>query len=448
MSSRPLKERIFEEASAIIRLRAADSTEVVIESGRTSSMRFAGSSFHQGGVKTDCAVYIRAILGRKIGVASTNSLERSALVHCLDRALRIAEHVSEEEFPLLLPGPSAYADIGSYFDSTASMDDGQKVSVISEGFRRGEASGVLHSGILFTAVGEIAVFNTNGVEAYHPYTSAFLSSISTREGSSGFCSALSKDISSIDILEVMEESADSCLKGMAPRDIAPGVYRVLLEPPAVCELIHWLAYTGFGAKNYHEGSSFMSGRLGERITGENVTIYDDGTDPRGMAVPFDLEGVGKKMTMLIERGVARGVVYDTFTSAFDRRGSTGHAPFPEDPEGPLPDHLFMERGSCPRSEMVERLGAGIVVKSFHYVNGLLNPRQTLMTGMTRHGTFYVDNGKVPYPVRPLRFTENIMEAFGRIEEISREVRVFPNHDLPLSSITVPYLLIDGFRFTG
>ncbi|MBI5826456.1 MAG: TldD/PmbA family protein [Deltaproteobacteria bacterium] len=411
-------------------------------------MRFAGSSFHQGGVKTDCAVYIRVILGRKIGVASTNSLERSALVHCLDRALRIAEHVSEEGFPLLLPGPSVYADIGSYFVSTASMDDAEKVSVISEGFKRGEALGVLHSGILSTSVGEIAVFNTNGVEAYHPYTSAFLSSISTGEGSSGFSSALSKDISSIDILDVMEESADSCLKGMAPRDLATGVYRVLLEPPAVCELLHWLAYIGFGAKNYHEGSSFLSGRLGEKITGENVTIYDDGADPRGMAVPFDLEGVGKRKTMLIERGAASGVVYDTFTASLDGRGSTGHAPFPEDPEGPLPDHVFMEGGSCPRSEMVERLGEGIVVKSFHYVNGLLNPKQTLMTGMTRHGTFYVDNGKVLYPVRSLRFTENILEAFGRIEEISREVKVFPNHDLPLSSITAPYLLIDGFRFTG
>ena len=307
---------------------------------------------------------------------------------------------------------------------------------------------MLASGALSTESGSLFVFNSNGVEASHKYTSAHLSVISTKEGQSGIRIELSKDISGIDIPGAMIESASRCIEAQSPREAAPGAYRVLLEPPAVAELLYWLSYTGFGAKNFHEGTSFLSGKIGEQVTGPAVTIFDDGADPVGLSVPFDMEGVAKKRLLIIENGVARGVAYDSFTASAEGAVSTGNAPFPEETEGPMPDHIFMEPGEQNPEELLEKLGTGILVRSFHYVNGLLNPAESLMTGMTRHGAFFVEDGRVRYAVSPMRFTENIMKAFERIDGVSSATGLLPNHGFSLSSISAPHLLIDGFKFTS
>jgi PmbA protein len=448
MNDKDLKDRVSEEARRIISARAADAVEVVVNNAHASTVRFASSTFHQGGSSVDSTVYIRVISGRKVGVASVNSLERDALKGCLKRAVEIAERVKEEPFAVALPGRQAYPEIDSYFETTTAMTFDEKASMLSKGFKRAGALGVLASGSLTTDTGSLFVFNSNGVEASHQYTSAHLSVVSTKEGQSGIKIELSKDISKIDIPSTMIESARRCLAAQSPREISPGAYRVLLDPPAVAELLYWLSYTGFGAKNFHEGTSFLSGKLGERVTGPMVTIYDDGTDPRGLCMPFDMEGVAKKRLPIIEKGVARGIAYDSFTASAEGVVSTGNAPFPEETEGPMPDHIFMEPGRESTEELLERLGTGIVVRSFHYVNGLLNPAESLMTGMTRHGAFFVEDGRIRYPVSPMRFTENIMKAFERIVGVSLATELLPNHGFPLSSISAPHILIDGFNFTS
>lgn len=443
-----LKDRILEEAKEVIGSDGADAIEVVVNRTSTNLLRFSGSFFHQGVSCSDCGIFIRAIIGKKVGVACTNRFDKASLKECLRQAVSIAEHVKEEPFLIKLPSHSSYSEINSYFEPTASITDKEKVSILSKGFKEASKYGAAQSGAFTTVTGELAVLNSNGIVAYHPYTTAHLNIVSTKEDASGARSGLEKDLSALDIRRLMSESVERCLAAAAPKEIEPGAYRAILEPAAVSELIHWLSYTGFGSKNFHEGTSFLSGRLGRKITGENVTIYDDGLDPQGLSVPFDMEGVPKKRLKLIDKGIASGVVYDTFTAALEGKRTTGHAPFPEEPEGPLPDHIFMEGGDARSGDMTEILGKGILVKSFHYVNGLVNPKETVMTGMTRHGTFFVENGKVKYPVRSLRFTENVIKAFGRIVAASKETELFPNNSFQLSSITAPYLLIDGFNFTS
>lgn len=444
-----LHDKIFEECEEIIKEGEADSIDVPVDHSRSNVIRFAGFVFHQGVTESDCKAYIRVLVGKKVGVASTNKLNREDLRKCLRKALDIAEHIKEEPFQLSLPaGPLSYSALNSYYESTASMTNDEKVSILSMGFKDARASGVSQSGAFTTTVGELAVLNSKGVRAYHPYTAAFLSVVSTLDDGSGLKTALCKDVSDIDVIGVMNDSAGRCILASSPKAIEPGAYRVILEPPAVAELVQWLSYIGLGAKSFQEGTSFLSGRLDEKVTGDNVTLYDDGLNPLGMSVPFDMEGVSKKKMMLIEKGVARGVAYDSFTSALEGKRTTGHSSFPEDAEGPLPGHLFMERGNLKASKMIEMLDRGILVKSFHYVNGLINPKDTVMTGMTRHGTFFVDKGKIKHPVHSLRFTENVIKAFERIRAISEDVEIFPNQGFSLSSITVPYLLIDGFNFTS
>lgn len=450
MNENELKERVFDEAQRLLRAGAAgaDAVEVVVSSTLSSTVRFASSVFHQGSSCSDAEVFVRVVSGRRVGVASVNSLERGDLEGCLRRALETAGRARPEPFDVALPGAQEYPQVDSYFEQTASMTYGEKAALLSEGFRRAARNRALVAGSLSTEAGSLFVFNSNGVEAFHPYTAAHLSVVAARDAQSGLGMGMTKDISRMDIPATVEEASLRCAEALSPRDFAPGACRVLLEPPAVAELLYWLSYTGFGAKTFHDGTSFMSDRLGEAVTGPLVTICDDGADPRGLSMPFDMEGVAKRRLPIIDRGVAQAVAYDSFTAAVAGMAPTGNAPFPEDTEGPMPDHIFMAPGEEAAAAMLERLGTGVLVRSFHYVNGLLDPSESLMTGMTRHGAFFVKDGKVRYPVRQMRFTENIMKAFEKIEAVSAETGLLPNHGFALSSISAPHLLIDSFNFTS
>jgi predicted Zn-dependent protease len=233
-----------------------------------------------------------------------------------------------------------------------------------------------------------------------------------------------------------------------PIDVAPGVHDVLLQPAAVKEILEWLAFTAFGARSILDGTSPLAGRVGEAVFGENVTIVDDpisadgGSTPR----PFDGWGVPSRPVVLVEGGVARGCVSDTITAARLGAPSTGHGPDPGDEDDPVPAHLRLAAGDAPRESLVARLERGLVVTRFHYVNGLLDTRRALMTGLTRDGVYRVEDGRVAGAARNLRWTQSIIEAFGRIEAISRETELVPTWWSAGSAFRVPALLVRGWTF--
>jgi predicted Zn-dependent protease len=162
----------------------------------------------------------------------------------------------------------------------------------------------------------------------------------------------------------------------------------------------------------------MSGRIGEKLVGDNITIWDDATDPRQRAVPFDWEGVAKRKVTMIEKGIARGPVYDSYTAHKEGRTSTGHGFPAPNTWGPAPTHLFLAPGEATLSEMIAATERGLLVTRFHYTN-VVHEKQTIFTGMTRDGTFLIENGKVARPVRNLRFTQSILAALSDVEMIGR-----------------------------
>ncbi len=205
-------------------------------------------------------------------------------------------------------------------------------------------------------------------------------------------------------------------------------------------MIGGLAYMGFGAMAFQEGRSFMCGRVGEQIVGANITIWDDATDPRQMAFPFDWEGVPKRKVMLIENGVARGVAYDSHTAHKEGRQSTGHAFPAPNPYGPMPTHLFLAAGEAALDDMIASTGRGILVTRFHYTN-VVHEKQTIFTGMTRDGTFLIEGGRVARPVKNLRFTQSIVDALNNVEMVGRE-------GVLVEYAFVPALKVSRFSFTS
>jgi predicted Zn-dependent protease len=238
----------------------------------------------------------------------------------------------------------------------------------------------------------------------------------------------------------------TCAESQNPKEIGEGQYDVVITPYALDSLMNWLSYIGFGADPFQEGRSFMSGKLGEGIMGENISIWDDGLDPRGLPLPFDFEGVPKQRVSMVDKGTAKAVVYNSLTAKKEGKASTGHALPPDEEVSALPLNIFFSTGDSTQDEMIASLDKGLYVRRFHYVNGFLEPKRALFTGMTRDGTFYVENGKIKYPVKNLRFTHSMLDAFSNVELLSKETK------LQLSgwmgAAVLPALKIKGFNFSG
>jgi predicted Zn-dependent protease len=212
-------------------------------------------------------------------------------------------------------------------------------------------------------------------------------------------------------------------------------------------MMFYLGYLGLGAQSMQENRSFMSGRIGQKITGNNITIWDDGFDPRGVMFPFDYEGVPKQKVMLIEEGIARGVVYDTASAQREvGQVSTGHGLPAPNTMGPIPTSLFMKPGVATHEEMIASTKKGIWVTRFHYVNPV-HPVKAILTGMTRDGTFLIEDGKITRPLKNLRFTQSILEAFSHAEMLGRDLKMI-KMGFGSFATCAPAAKINGFTFTG
>jgi predicted Zn-dependent protease len=208
-------------------------------------------------------------------------------------------------------------------------------------------------------------------------------------------------------------------------------------------MVNYMSYLGFSAQALQEGRSFM--RLGEQLVGPEITIWDDARDPSGIPVPFDFEGVPKQRLEIITQGVARAVAYDSYTAGREPgRVSTGHALPAPNSFGPVPHNLFLAPGSTPRRELGRSIQRGLWVTRFHYVNPV-HPLKAILTGMTRDGTFLIENGEITRPVKDLRFTQSILEALSGVAAIGRETRLSGGF---FGGVRVPALHLRRFRFTS
>jgi predicted Zn-dependent protease len=225
----------------------------------------------------------------------------------------------------------------------------------------------------------------------------------------------------------------------------------VLDALAVAELMEWLGMIGLGARELEQGMSPLSGRLGERLTSEAFTITEDPLGPHSFAAPFDREGVARRQVPLVRAGVAQAVVHDRATAARAGVGSTGNAcpPGGFSSGGPTPASLVVSGGSASGvDELVAGISRGLYVRRLHYVNGLLEPRRAVMTGLTRDGTFLVEGGKVTKPIESMRFTESLLEALERSDGITTERVVVPNWWSAGGSVAAPAIRVRGLCFSS
>jgi predicted Zn-dependent protease len=410
--------------------------------------RFAHGAIHQDLFQERVGVTVRVLDRRRAGVASTERLDAEGLRRCARAAQEIARHAKPlETVPSLPAGPKVRAT-QEYAAATARLSAAACVARLRELFQICRGGGAELAGSLLTGEDAWAVVNSAGASCSSVSTVAAAKLVTMYRRLSGYASGVHRDVTRLDLEELLKRSLRQSLHRQDPVALPLGAYEVILEPEAVADLVDWLGYTAFGAKNLQERTSCLAGRLGEKLMHPSVTIADDGTDPRLLRLPFDLEGTPKRKVLLIDRGVAAGVVYDTTYGARFGRPSTGHAVALDDVEGPLPSHLTMAPGRVPAAELVRGCKRGLLIPRFHYVNGLLNPREALMTGLTREGTFLIEDGKPVAPVATLRFTQSILEAFRRVLGISKERRLVADPSSGGGCALMPAVRLAAFHFTG
>jgi predicted Zn-dependent protease len=331
------------------------------------------------------------------------------------------------------------------FETTRAASPEQRAGGVRTIVELARGRGFQAFGAFSTETTELAVANSLGVWAYHPMTTADLNTVVMSDDGSGYANAVSGDVARIDPEAVARRAVDLCARNCRQADLAPGEYEVLLEPPAVAEMLEFLGFEGFNGLAVEEQRSCLSGRFGERLVGPNVSIWDDGHDRRGLVLPFDFEGVPKRRVVFFDRGVATEAVYDSYTAHKAGRLSTGHALPAPNTYGPVPINMIMANGDAPsREAMLGTMQRGVWVTRFWYVN-LLHPISMTLTGMTRDGTFLVQNGEVVGAVKNLRFTQSVIEALNHVRALSADVALQRTW---IGSTLAPALHVGRFTFTG
>lgn len=431
-------------ADTVLSASAADQTEVLVLASHTALTRFANNYIHQNVEQQDTDIRVRVVLGKKIGVAGTNDPSPDGIARVVERAMELARHQKPNEDFRSLPGPQPVTPVQGWSEATARCGPEERAHVVAQICDAAQRAGLTAAGAFRTAAAEVAVANSLGVWAYHRDTTADINTVVMGETSSGHAERWTMDVSEIDGEAVAAEAVDRALRSANPQALEPGDYEVVLLPYAVADLLDFFAYLSFGAQAFQEKRSFMSGRIGERVMGENITIWDDGLAPGTIPQPFDFEGVPKRRVTFIEEGIARDVVWDSYTAGKEGRDSTGHALPAGNTFGPVPSNMFLKPGDATLDDMIADVKRGVFVSRFWYTRPV-HPLHVIVTGMTRDGTFLIENGKIVAPVKNLRFTQGYVEAMNHVDLIGRETMLTQ----AIAGVSrVPALKIRKWSFTG
>ena len=451
---------ILKSALKYAKAKKPDFVDFLLLSWDSSVTRVANSQIHQNVAETEATLAVDVIHNLRIGSASTNVLTEEAIHRAIDIAFNSTLHKAQLPGPLRLDSFSRGTKNGLFSDKTAGYTPQDRAKVIQKLIQGAKSENLITSAKFHTGTGEIAVANSLETLAYTSFTDANLSVILTGANDSAYGSIASADIVDLNFESFSENLISKCrLQNKKPVDVFAGkkpgeelYFDVILEPAAVCEWIDFLSYTGFNGLSYHEEESFLCGKLGKKVMKENITIWDDGNNPAGYVLPFDLEGTPKSPVYFVENGIARNVAYDGLLAAKANAKSTGHSLGAGQRHlGAFPLNLYVAGDDQSLDYMIASSEEPtIYVTRFHYTN-IADARHVVLTGMTKDGTFLVQGGEVVAPVANLRYLQSVVEALNQVEMLSDPVLV---HDpdvygalLPSSGV-VPAMKIQKVRFIG
>ncbi len=422
---------------------AADGARVNINSGSRGNTRFAVNQVSTGGDNFDTAVTVTAYVGRRSAASTTNQLDDASLTQAVATAERLARLAPED--PEFLPElePQQYESARNWSEATAALDPQGRADAVRAITAPATHGGLLSTGYLDTRAAASAVANTKGLFAYTRSTaSALTTTVRTTDGTgSGWAGASHHDWSRIDATALGARAAEKARASHTPVAIEPGRYTVVFEPTAVGNLVQFIA-NALNARAADEGRSFFSkqgggNKIGSKVVDERVTILSDPFDADVAGNPFTNEGLPTRRSVWIENGVVRNLNYDRYWA--QKKGVSPTA---------SGGSLKMSGGSSTMEEMIASTPRGLLVTRFWYLRPV-DQRTILYTGLTRDGTFLIENGKITRAVKNLRFNDSPVFMLNNLEALGQPVRVSASEDGgPGQAIMVPPLKVRDFNFTS
>jgi PmbA protein len=425
----------------LAQLRDAEA-EVTVVSSHRALTRFTDQVVHQNVDVNDTNVRVRVIIDGRTGVASTNVLDDANLAQTALQARELARFAPREPLatqvaePADIPTPS-----GAWHDSVATATPDDRAEIVAETFAT-VPNDAWSAGYVSTSSSGVTIATSRGARLSFDGTDCAINVKITAHDSSGFAERYSTDVAALNGQTAGTLAAEKARASANPRSVEPGDWTVILEPAAFGELIAFLA-SHFGAQSYAEGSSFLSGRLGEMVMAPAITIRDDFRHPLHPDMPFDWEGSPKTAVTLIDRGRANAIVTDRAYAQKLARHNTGHGLPAPNAYGPHPSNLIVEPGSQSLEDLIASTKRGLLVTRLWYVR-TVDQRRTILTGMTRDGTFLIEDGRLCGGVRNLRFNQSLVDALGTCALSNTLVRTGGY----AYSLLVPAVKFDRFTFAS
>lgn len=429
---------------------AGTALELLVEEGNSELTRFANNAIHQHMADASLTLSLRAQIDGRTARATSHRHDATGIADLVARTFSLTRSQAQDAdlLPMALPAPIEPVD--RWDEATAALMPDQRANAVAGMVEVARKDGLTAAGICSSHHDATAIVNTNGVEAYYRSTGAQFSVTMLQGLSSGWAKGGSVRWSDLDPVAGARIAAAKALASANPKEAPAGRYMVILEPAAVLDLLGFVMWD-FSARQVLEQSSFLSGRMGQKLFGDNVTITDDCRNPLQNGAPFDGEGAPRQRVVLVENGWVRNVVYSRQSAAEWKRrhpaepapAPTGHGlPLPN-PYGEFPLNVVFAGGDVPVERMIAETEHGILVTRLWYIREV-DPYQKILTGMTRDGTFLIENGKLAHGVRNFRFNQNMIELLNSIEAMSAPVRASGEESFDM---VVPALKVRGFNFT-
>ena len=434
-----------EQAQAIVekavKLSKADAIDVQVNTYTQGNIRFADNQVSTAGSTTDAQLGIQSAFGPKHAVVTTNDLSDAAIERAVRESERLAKLAPDD--PELMPqlGAQQYTPVNAWFDRTANLtaDDRAKAALSALQLAR-KAGDLKAAGYLVTTAGALAIGNSTGMFAYHRSTNAnYTLTVRTADGTgSGWAAADHADWSQLDAVGVGQTAVEKARLSRTPVAIEPGRYTVILEPQAVGDLVQLIGNYA-DARSADEGRSpFVKqgggNKVGEKIVDSRVTIFSDPADPQLLGRPWDFEGMPLGRQTWIENGVLKQLIYSRFWARKQGKTATGG-----------PSTFKMTGGTKSIDELIRETTRGVLVTRLWYLREV-DPRTILYTGLTRDGTFLVENGKITKALRNFRFNESPLFLLNNLEEVGRAQRLAGTEQG--GDVVMPSIRARDFNFTS
>jgi predicted Zn-dependent protease len=430
----------------VLSFATADETAVSINCGTRGNTRFAVNQVSTSGDAYDAALSVRSVFGRRGASASTNDLSDASLRSVVERAEALARLAPEDPEYMPMLGPQQYRETPGWVDATATLDPAARAAAVKAVTEPARAAGLTATGFIESYGAVNALANSKGLFAYGRQTGvAMTTTVRTPDGTgSGWAGGSDNDFGKLDPAALGRAAIEKAKRSVNPVAIEPGRYTVVLEPTAVGNLVQLIAGS-FSARGADEGRSFMSkpgggNKIGMKVVDERVTLTSDPFDPTSPGNPFGGDGLPTQAITWIDRGVVKTLAYDRYWAQKTGNQPTGG--------GGFGGGLRMSGGDKSLEELIASTERGLLVTRLWYIRPV-DQRTILYTGLTRDGTFLIENGKVTKAVKNLRWNESPIFMLNNVEAMGRPVRVSASEDgSPGASIIVPPVKARDFNFTS